>query len=968
RNEREVKIAKKAAIVNSSPNLDFFRQKAHNDRVMPKFLNLIFGDPNKKMLEELQHEVDKANAFEPEMKKLSNDELKAKTKEFKGRLEKGETLDDISYEAFAVVREVAWRTLKQRHYDVQLMGGFVLHRGQIAEMRTGEGKTLTSTLAIYLNALSGKGVHVITVNDYLAKRDAVWMGQIFSFLDLTIGCIQHESGYRYDETYLAEDIKDEDEQKEIDSERDTTGSFKVQMDFLRPAERNEAYSADITYGTNNEFGFDYLRDNMATQKDRKVQRELSYAIVDEIDSILIDEARTPLIISAPAEESADLYYKFANIVKDLKENEDFNIDEKMRAVTFSDDGLTKMEKRLGVENLYTGGGLELVHHAEQALKAHAIFTRDRDYVVQDGEVKIVDEFTGRIMEGRRYSEGLHQALEAKEDVEIKRESQTLATITFQNYFRMYEKLSGMTGTAATEAEEFNKIYNLEVVEIPTNKPAQRKDLPDRIYKNERGKWLSVVEEIKLRTAEGQPVLVGTVSIEKNELLSELLNKAGVKHNLLNAKNHEGEGEVIAQAGKPGAVTVATNMAGRGVDIVLGGNPPSPEDQKKIIDLGGLHVIGTERHESRRIDNQLRGRCGRQGDPGSTQFYVSTEDDLMRIFGSDRVKSMMETFKIEETMPIESKTITGSLEKAQQRVEGRHFDTRKHILEYDDVLNKHRLAIYERRAKMLEDDFDPHQQIIDIIESEVERVIMFHTGEKHVKEHLPEAFKKDEPEPDWDPKEIVEVLTTIMPLTDDLKKLILSEFAIVSKDHEVLAGQRTTVIEAFMKEVEDKFNQVDNEFKNKDQLKQIKRTVILRAIDNLWIQHLQAMTYLRRSVGLRGYGQRDPLLEYKRESFEIFNELQENIDREVVYNILKIMNQSLAAQQVINLAPSLLERANLQLSGAQKNMAKNAAAAVQATIKKTSEFDKVGRNDPCPCGATKADGTSKKYKHCHGKNS
>lgn len=923
---------------------------------MNKLLNAIFGDPNKKMLAQLSEEVQKVNALEDELSPLSDEALFGKSKEFKDRLAAGETLDDIMHEAFAVVREAAKRTLGQRHYDVQIMGGVVLHRGMIAEMRTGEGKTLTSTLAIYLNALTGKGLHVITVNDYLAKRDAVWMGQIFSTLGLTLGCIQHESGYVYDETFLAE-------KPEEDKERDLLGSFRVQMDFLRPCSRKEAYDADITYGTNNEFGFDYLRDNMATDARERVQRELSYAIVDEIDSILIDEARTPLIISAPAEESADLYFKFADLVKDLKENEHYNIDEKMRVATFTDKGIETLEKRLGIENLYTGGGLELVHHAEQALKAHAIFERDQDYVVQDGEVKIVDEFTGRIMEGRRYSEGLHQAIEAKEGVEVKRESRTLATITFQNYFRMYDKLAGMTGTATTEAEEFSKIYELEVVEIPTNKEIKRVDGTDKVYVNKRGKLLSVIEDVKARQEKGQPVLIGTVSIEDNELMGQLLTKAGVKHEMLNAKNHEREGEIVAQAGRKGNVTVATNMAGRGVDIVLGGNPSTPEQQEEVRALGGLHVIGTERHESRRIDNQLRGRSGRQGDPGSTQFYVSMEDDLMRIFGSDRAKKMMESFNIEETMPIESKMISSSIEKAQRRVEGRNFDTRKHVLEYDDVLNKHRKSIYAKRVQLLDEESNPSTQMLEMVEEEVERVVLFHTGESV---DVPTAFALTE-KPDWDPKEIVEVLSTIFEPSDALKEQIRSDFKVLPRDQEELATKRDALIEAFMKEAQERLDTAKEEFKDDEKgFTRMLRVLMLRAYDNMWMSHLDAMTYLRRSVGLRGYGQRDPLIEYKKEAFEMYHRLEDNIAREIVYNLYKVLEHASKTRQAMQMAPNLLQRAKLMMSGAQKTMnRKTEAAAVKTMQQSKGEEKKVGRNDPCPCGATKSDGTPKKFKHCHG---
>ncbi|MFA6522243.1 MAG: preprotein translocase subunit SecA [Patescibacteria group bacterium] len=923
---------------------------------MANIWKALFGDPNIKMIAGLREDVAKVNAFEETIKALSDDALKAKTAEFKARLEKGESLDDISFEAFAVVREASGRTLHQRHYDVQLMGGFALHRGMIAEMRTGEGKTLTSTLSIYLNALEGKGTHVVTVNDYLAKRDAVWMGQIFYFLGLTIGVIQHEGGYRYDDTFRAEEKED--------VERDTTGSFLVQMDFLRPASRREAYTADITYGTNNEFGFDYLRDNMATDKEQMAQRELHYAIVDEIDSILIDEARTPLIISAPAEESADLYYKFAGIVNDLKENEDYNVDEKMRVSTYTEAGLKKIEQRLGVDNLYAAAQFQFIHYAEQALKAHAIFKKDREYVVVGGEVKIVDEFTGRIMEGRRYSDGLHQAIEAKEAVEIKRESRTMATITFQNYFRMYKKLSGMTGTAATEAEEFFKIYKLEVAEIPTHRDCVRKDLTDRIYKSEKGKWLSVVDEVKALHEKGQPVLVGTVSIEKNELLHELLSAANVPHEMLNAKNHEREAQIIAQAGHRGAVTLATNMAGRGVDIILGGNPPDKAEQETMRGLGGLHVIGTERHESRRIDNQLRGRAGRQGDPGSTQFFVSLEDDLMRVFGTDRIKGMMNALKMDEKTPIESKMVTSSLEKAQVRVEGYHFDTRKHVLEYDDVLNKHRQTIYERRKKVLCDEmFSPREEVLKHMEREIERVVLFHTGDIAEIHDIPDQFKEGDlkVKGDWDPKEIIEVFKTIVDVDEEFETLVRLELREISKDRERLAAQRTAVIEGTMALVRRQFANVEAQFQNKELLHRIERTILLRTIDNAWISHLENMTYLRRSIGLQGYGQHDPLVEYKRESFDLFNGMIENIEHEVVYNVFRILKQTAAAQQLIAMAPSVIEKANLQFSGAQKTSGGEEAKIHRAaqSVSDSSGVAKVGRNDPCPCGS------GKKYKKCHG---
>ncbi|MBT3230861.1 preprotein translocase subunit SecA [Candidatus Uhrbacteria bacterium] len=926
---------------------------------MNKVLTKIFGDPNVKILKTLKADVEKVNVLEEGITKLSDDELRAKTVEFKSKLEAGANLEEIQYEAFAVVRAAAQRTIKQRHYDVQIIGGMAMHRGMIAEMRTGEGKTLTSTAAIYLNALEGKGVHVITVNDYLAKRDTVWMGQIFAFLGLSIGCIQQEGGYIYDEEFTA----DAQEEEALDEERDTTGSFKVQMDYLRPAERDEAYNADVTYGTNNQFGFDYLRDNMAMDLKKKVQRDLHFAIIDEVDSILIDEARTPLIISAPAEESADLYYKFSHIVLGLKENTDYNLDEKMRVATFSEEGFKKVEQRLGIENLYAEG-LQMIHHAEQALKAEVLFKKDKHYVVADGEVKIVDEFTGRILEGRRYSEGLHQAIEAKEKVEIKKESRTLATITFQNYFRMYRKLAGMTGTAETEAEELAKIYNLEVAVIPTNKPIKRDDSVDKIFKTEKGKFLAVVEEVKRLRETGQPVLVGTASIEKNELLDQLLTQAGVPHAALNAKNHEGEAQIIAQAGKKGSVTLATNMAGRGVDIILGGNPSTKDEQTAIKDFGGLHVLGTERHESRRIDNQLRGRAGRQGDPGSTQFFVSLEDDLMRIFASDRVKKMMDTFQIDEKTPIESKMITKSIEKAQERVEGQHFDTRKHVLEYDDVLNRHRMHVYNWHDRVLEHAQGSEDAILEMIEEEVERIVYFHTEPK-TKADVPDQFKEAGQEEkkvaDWDPNEIVESLVTILPVDKQFKDLVNSEFAVREKDQQVLAGRRTKVIEAFMKLAKARLSELKESIEEEEKYHRLLCNLMLRANDNLWVQHLDTMTYLRRSIGLQGYGQRDPLVEYKREAFGMFQDYQAEVAREVVYNIFKVLEQSLAVEKMIQAAPSILEKAGLTFSGAQKTMVKKSVEALLKGAAQSAKrkMPKVGRNDACPCGS------GKKYKKCHG---
>lgn len=878
------------------------------------WITKLLGDPNAKVVAKLRQEVASINGFEPAIAALTDDQLRAKTAEFKQRLTDGATLDDLAHEAYAVVREASKRVLGQRQYDVQLMGGLVLHRSGIAEMRTGEGKTLTATAPMYLNALSGKGVHVITVNDYLAKRDAVWMGRVAQFLGLTVGCIQHESGYRYDETYKVpvEEAKTEN----ADEVKATVQSFRVQMDNLRPATRKEAYAADITYGTNNEFGFDYLRDNMAQAPENLVQRGLHYAIVDEVDSILIDEARTPLIISMPAQESADLYYKFADIAKTLVENEDYNLDEKMRVSTFTEAGLQKLEKALNVPNLYETG-LQMVHHAEQALRAQALFKVDRDYVVRNGEVVIVDEFTGRMMEGRRYSEGLHQAIEAKEGVKIQRESKTMATITFQNYFRLYSKLAGMTGTAATEAEEFEKIYKLEVTQIPTHRDNQRKDAPDRIYRTEKGKWLAVVQEVKERHEKGQPVLIGTVSIEKNELLAELLRSAGVPHKMLNAKNHEQEGEIIAQAGRKGAVTLATNMAGRGVDIILGGNPPDAAMAEEVRALGGLHVIGTERHESRRIDNQLRGRAGRQGDPGSTQFFVSLDDDLMRIFATTRVKNMMQSLGIEETMPIESRMVTNALEKAQQRVEGHNFDTRKHVLEYDDVLNKHRLSTYdERRGLMTGEKGDAHAELLRMIESEIERIVYFHTSKDT--HDVPAEFATPEaPAGDWNPQEIIESFNTLLKLTPEDEAAIRGQLTSLSRDKEELATQRTTVIEIMLAAVKNRYAERTEKIGEPKTVARLERTVLLRAVDSMWMQHLDDMTYLRRTIGLQGYAQRDPLVEYKKESFRLYTAMRQEIAREVVYNIFKILDQAANAQTVLNAAPDMMNALSKML-GIGKN--------------------------------------------------
>ncbi len=648
----------------------------------------IFGDPNEKYIKSLQPVVEKINSFEAELQKLSGQQLKEKTAKFRQRLAEGEPLDNLLPEAFASAREAARRTLNQRHFDVQLIGGIVLHQGKIAEMRTGEGKTLTATLPVYLNALEGKGVHVVTVNEYLAKRDMVWMGQIYDALGITVGCITNATGYVYDPLH-----------KNQDKERDVMGSFKVVEDFLRPTTKKEAYAADITYGTNHEFGFDYLRDNMVYDLAQQAQRGHHFVIVDEVDSILIDEARVPLIISGEADRATEKYYQFAKVVAPLEKDKDYAIDEKLKAVHFTEEGQNNVVKRLG-QDPWAENDITATHQLESALKAKTLFLKDRDYVVKNGEVIIIDEFTGRMLPGRRWSSGLHQAVEAKENVQIQPESTTLATITFQNYFRLYKKIAGMTGTALTSAEEFDKVYKLEVAVVPTHRPMARQDAQDKIYKTEEGKFKAVIKEIKDLHQKGQPILVGTRSVERNEYLGKLLETQGIPHQILNAKNHEREGEIIAQAGKKGAVTIATNMAGRGVDIILGGNPPNLDESKTVKESGGLHVIGTERHDARRIDNQLRGRAGRQGDPGSSQFFVSLEDDLMRIFGGDKIKNLMTALNAPEDEPIQAGLISGALESAQGKIEGFNFDARNHLLEYDDVMNKHREIIYKKRFSFL----------------------------------------------------------------------------------------------------------------------------------------------------------------------------------------------------------------------------------------------------------------------------
>ncbi len=917
-----------------------FAQMAH-------FLDKVFGDPNKKYIKKIQPLVDQINALEPTLKGFSDEKLKEQTAKLKKELsDNNKSLDDILPEAYATVREAARRVLGMRHYDVQLIGGIAMHQGRISEMKTGEGKTLVATLPLYLNALAGKGVHLVTVNDYLSSRDCGWMAPVYHFLGLNVGVIVHQTAYLFDPEYIDENHHDE------------------RLQHLKAVERKEAYQADITYGTNNEFGFDYLRDNMVQSVDQKVQRDFFYAIVDEVDSILIDEARTPLIISAPDMESTERYRQFAQLVVKLKENEDYNVDEKMRSAILTEEGITKMEKMLGVDNIYTERGVADVHHIEQALRAHAIFKKDKDYVVKDNEIIIVDEFTGRMMPGRRYGEGLHQAIEAKENVEVQRESKTLATITFQNYFRMYEKLAGMTGTAETEAEEFEKIYNLLVTVVPTNKEIERKDLSDRIFKSERGKLMAVVAEVKKRHETGQPILIGTISIEKNEVVAELLRKEGLDVKVLNAKAHEREAEIISQAGKPGAITVATNMAGRGVDIKLGGDPVDKEIEKKVKELGGLCIIGTERHESRRIDNQLRGRAGRQGDPGVSQFYVSFDDDLMRIFPSERMKTIMERMNVPEDMAIETKIITRTLESAQKKVEGYHFDSRKHLVQYDDVINKHRETVYGMRWDILTSE-NAKDHIITFLQDEIDSVVSFHT--------------KDDDEHIWDIEEIYEVAHSMFPVPAEMR-LKLDQIREQAGDDIEDDSARAMLKGYLLKLATESYNQLEDELAtalgNPDALRKIEKAMLLRSIDVLWVEHLEAINHLRTGIGLRGYGQRDPLVEYKKEAFHLFHELLATIRKRVVYGVFKvspgtqISEQSSPMRNMMFQAPAKTAQSNqsslarmAQQAGGKTDQQKQVEQREQVVTENERthyQGQKVGRNDLCPCGS------GKKFKQCHGK--
>ncbi|MEA2113461.1 MAG: preprotein translocase subunit SecA [Patescibacteria group bacterium] len=870
----------------------------------------IFGGANEKRLKDIEPLIEKINGFEPQFTSIPDGGLKDKTAEFKERFKNGETLDGLLPEAFALAREASKRALGQRPFDVQLIGGIVLHQGRIAEMKTGEGKTLASVLAAYLNALPGKGVHIVTVNDYLSRRDANWMGPIFHLMGISVACLNHEKSYVF-EPQAAPDKNE----------------VTVEMENLKEVPRKEAYLADITYGTNNEFGFDYLRDNMAPSLEMIAQREPHFAIVDEIDSILIDEARTPLIISMPDAESTKMYEQFCGITPQLKENADYNLDEKMKAVTLTENGINRVEKILGMGNIYEEGGIRYVHHLEQALRAEVIFKKDRDYVVKEGQVIIVDEFTGRLMPGRRYSDGLHQALEAKEKVRVQQESRTLASITFQNYFRMYEKLSGMTGTAITSAEEFDKVYNLKVVEIPTNKPAIRRDASDSIYKNEKGKFQAIVRDIKKRHQAGQPVLVGTVSIEKNELLSAYLQKEGIAHQILNAKNHEQEAQILAQAGKKGAVTVATNMAGRGVDIILGGrdleDSEKEEKHNEVVKLGGLHVIGTERHEARRIDDQLRGRAGRQGDPGSSQFFVSLEDDLMRVFGGDKVKSMMEILKVPDDQPLENKLVSKAIESAQGKIEGYNLDARKHILEYDDVMNKQRETVYKKRKEVLGQK-DVKSEVIEMLKNEIKEIVqsqfqLTRGGEVPY-------------------KEISEIIESIFQASELLPQKKLPE---------VLAELRSEeeVSDYLIKLAEEAYQKKEKEIEEEN-MRRVEKYVLLRSLDTLWMDHLDNMEHLRDSVRLRAYGQRDPLVEYKNEGIRLFKRLIRAIQSTVVNMIYKV--------SISPNAPVAREVHGMPMR--QSSGAVPTASGVVPEVPKATGA-KVRRNDPCPCGS------GKKFKKC-----
>jgi preprotein translocase subunit SecA len=864
--------------------------------------------------------VERVNALESEFERLSDEALRAKTEEFRRRLREGETLDDLLPEAFAAVREASKRTLGLRHFDVQLIGGAVLHEGKIAEMKTGEGKTLVATLPLYLNALLGRGCHLVTPNDYLSRVGAGWMGPIYQALGVSVGVICHEFAGLYDPTY-----------------QDPKPHGDDRLNHFRPVPRREAYRADITYGTNNEFGFDYLRDNMALRLEDVVQRELYYAIVDEVDFILIDEARTPLIISGQVEESTRKYYEFAKLVRRLQPGVDYTVDEKAKNAFLTDEGVRKVERMLGLDNLADPANADAMHHVQQALRAHTCYHRDVDYVVKDGQVILVDEFTGRLMFGRRYSDGLHQAIEAKEGVRIERETQTLASITFQNYFRMYEKLAGMTGTAKTEEEELRKIYGLEVVVVPTHKPMIRVDHPDVVFKTERAKWRAVVEEIKASHQRGQPVLVGTRSIEKSEMLSDLLRREGIPHQVLNAKHHEREAQIIAQAGRLGAVTIATNMAGRGVDILLGGNPPDPEEAERVRQLGGLYVIGTERHEARRIDNQLRGRAGRQGDPGSSRFFLSLEDELLRLFAGERIASLMDRLRIDEDTPIESALLTRQIEGAQKRVEQYHFDLRKHVLEYDDVMNVQRQTLYRERRKVLEGQ-DLRENVLDMIERQVHAL---------VEAYCPPQAPRDE----WDLEGLLAEVAQLVPAPE---VLAVSAESLRGKASEEVTEE---LVSAALRAYEAKEEEVGRET-----MREVERIVLLSHIDRKWIDHLYAMDELREGIGLRAYGQTSPLLEYQKEAYDLFQGMLQAIQQDTVRDLFRVRVEREVPQALRPVARVTAQRGPEEATaiGSASVRELGAREAADPKPQPVAAGVKVGRNDPCPCGS------GKKYKKCCGR--
>ncbi len=905
--------------------------------MVTQVLNLIFGSKNDREIKTLRPIVDQINGLEAGLTPLSDQALADKTQDFKKRLEAGQSLDDILPEAFAVCREMSRRKLNMRHFDVQLIGGMILHRGRIAEMKTGEGKTLVATLPIYLNALAGKGVHLVTVNDYLAKRDAQWMAQLYHALGLSTGIIQHDASFMFDPAYDAADKR---------------------LQHLRPCTRSEAYRADITYGTNNEYGFDYLRDNLVvTDLNQCVQRELNFAIVDEVDSILIDEARTPLIISGPTDQTTDLYYRINAIIPQLKAETDYTIEEKTKTAALTEDGNARVEKLLGVDNLYDPAHMDLVHHVVKALQAYTLYKRDVDYVVKDGEVIIVDEFTGRLMPGRRWSDGLHQAVEAKEGVKIANENQTLASVTFQNYFRMYKKLSGMTGTADTEAAEFAKIYNLDVNVVPTNRQMIRQDYADVVYRTEKEKYAAIVEDIKECHERGQPVLVGTISIEKSEKLSGLLNRNGVKHNVLNAKQHEREAEIVAQAGRKGAVTIATNMAGRGTDILLGGNPEfmykqvlyreenlpdtrklevyeeirsdCDKNKQEVVALGGLHILGTERHESRRIDNQLRGRAGRQGDPGTSRFYLSLEDDLMRIFASERVSQLMLKLGMEEGVPIEHGMVTRAIANAQKKVEAHNFEIRKQLLEYDDVMNKQREVIYRHRRAVLSGE-NLTSDLHDMMAASVEASLNVYCP--------PEQYPEE-----WDVKGLTDAMQSQFGLDITQGKQDGGDSLRDIGRDALLEDLRTQVREAYARKEQELGPEL---------MRFLEKTFMLQIIDHHWKDHLLGMDHLRDGIGLRGYGQKDPLIEYKREGFDLFAGMMERVKSDTLERLFHVQavrheGEHPAPPQPIPQRP----QPKLTLNRGEEPV------LVPAPAQRAE--NKVGRNDPCPCGS------GRKYKKCHG---